>query len=173
MADRTGSDPAPAGVPVTDLPIMGWKEQASLPELGITRLRTKLDTGAKSNALHVEDLTVVEELEATDERTGAPLPLLVFTVLAGRRDQPRPVRVEAPAVALRTVRDTGANHEVRYVVRIHVVCGPLDVPGADVTLTSRAGMNFRMLLGRRLLAGRCLVDPERGYRHTEHPPRRR
>lgn len=149
------------------LPVLGWKEQAALPEWGVSRLRVKLDTGARTSALHVEDLEVVGEHEVDGER----LPLLGFTILVGSRDRPERRTVEVPAVATKLVRDTGANAELRPVVLTRVVCGPLDLR-TEVTITDRSGMNFRMLLGRTTLAGRCLVDPDRGYLHSPVPPRR-
>lgn len=150
-----------------DLPVLGWKEQASLPDLAIPRLRVKLDTGARSSALHVEDLQTIDEHEVDGER----LPILGFTVLVGSRDDPERRRVEVPAFGWRTVRDTGAKAERRPLIRTRVICGPVDTV-ADITVTSRHGMNFRMLLGRLALEGRCLVDPQHGYLHTPRPPRR-
>lgn len=151
-----------------DLPVLGWKEQAALPDLGIPRLRVKLDTGARSSALHVEDLrTLGQHVE-----DGVELPVLGFRVLVGSRDRPERRDVEVRAVGWRTVRDTGAKAERRPVVRTRIVCGPVDVV-TDVTITSRHGMNFRMLLGRLTLQGRCLVDPQHGYLHSPRPPRRR
>lgn len=150
-----------------DLPVLGWKEQGSLPDLGVARLRMKLDTGARSSALHVEDLAFVGEHSVDGER----LPVLRFHVLVGSRDEPRRQLVEVPAAGWRVVRDTGAKAERRPVVRTRLVCGPVDTL-ADVTITSRHGMNFRMLLGRLTLEGRCLVDPGRGYIHSPRPPRR-
>jgi hypothetical protein len=63
------------------------------------------------------------------------------------------------------VRDTGARAERRPVVRTRIVCGPVDTT-AEITLTDRSGMIFRMLLGRLTLEGRCLVDPAHGYLTT-------
>ena len=150
------------------LPVVGWKEQVSLPDWGITRLRAKLDTGARSSALHVEDL---EEIDSHDAH-GEPLPVFRFHVLTGSRDDPRLVEVVAPSVGQKTVKDTRAKAEDRHVVRTRIVCGPIDVM-ADVTLTTRHGMNFRMLLGRTTLHDQCVVDPSRGYLQTPHPPHRR
>lgn len=141
-----------------DLPVLGWKEQVSLPEWEIPRLRAKLDTGARSSALHVE------ELELPTGETGE----VRFHLLLGSRERPARHAVRAQLVGYRMVRDTGANAERRAVVRTRIVCGPVDTE-ADVTLTSRTGMNFRMLLGRLTLAGHCLVDPEHGYLHTPAP----
>lgn len=152
---------------VADLPVLGWKEHVALPEWGIRRLRAKLDTGARSSALHVEELETVEHHVVDGRR----LPVLRFTLLVGSRDAPRRVTVTAPAVDLRRVRDTGARAEHRPVVRTRVCCGPMDRE-ADITVTDRTGMNFRMLLGRLTLDRACLVDPTHGYRHTPRPRRR-
>jgi hypothetical protein len=149
------------------LPVLGWKEHVSLPEWGL-ELRAKLDTGARSSALHVTELT--ELGEHRDPVTGMPLPVVRFDVVLGSRRAPEHHEVEAPIVGHRRVRDTGARAEERPVVRTRIVCGPLDVT-ADITLTDRTGMNFRMLLGRLTLEHRCLVDPARGYVLTD-PPRR-
>ena len=152
----------------SELPILGWKEQVALPQLGIARLRAKLDTGARSSALHVENLEEIGHHVVDGDR----LPVVRFEVLVGSRSAPRRQSVEAPVAAFRVVRDTGAKAERRPVVRTHVVCGPVDIE-AEVTLTSRQGMNFRMLLGRLTLEGQCLVDPGHGYLHTPRPPRRK
>lgn len=149
------------------LPVLGWKEQVALPDLGVPRLRAKLDTGARSSALHVEDLAEI----GTTEVDGVEVPLLSFVVLSGRRDAPTRHEVQAPALERKLVRDTGGLQEDRPVVRTRVVCGPVDVL-ADVTLTSRDLMNFRMLLGRLTLQGACVVDPALGYLHTPEPPSR-
>lgn len=150
------------------LPVLGWKEQVSLPDWGIPRLRAKLDTGARSSALHVES---VEEV-GTTVVDGEEVPLLRFVVLSGRRADPTEHVIEAPSIGRKVVRDTGGDDEDRPTVRTRVVCGPVNVV-TDVTLTSRHRMNFRMLLGRLTLADACVVDPARGYLHTPEPPARR
>lgn len=148
-------------------PVFGWKEHASLPEWGIRKLRVKLDTGARTSALHVEDLRVVDH----DEVDGEELAVIRFDVLVGSRDAPKRRTVTAQTLAQKRVRDTGANAEERHVVRTRFVCGPLDHP-IDITITDRSGMNFRMLVGRLALEGHALVDPARGYLHSAKPPRR-
>lgn len=141
------------------LPVLGWKEHVVLPEWGL-RLRGKLDTGARSSALHV---TAMEELgDHLDPVTGQRLPIVRFDVVLGRKSAPVHHEVEAPIIGHKVVRDTGARAETRPVVRTRIVCGPLDAT-ADVTLTDRSGMNFRMLLGRLTLEHQALIDPARGY----------
>ncbi len=154
-----------AGDHPPDLPRLGWKEQVVLPEWGV-RMRAKLDTGARTSALHVED---VEEIGERIHR-GRLAPLARLTLLVGRRDAPERRVIEAPVVGHRRVRDTRARPELRPVIHTRIVCGPVDVE-ADVTLTSREGMNFRILLGRLTLAGHCVVDPAGGYLVTRTPPR--
>ena len=154
-----------AGKHLPDLPRLGWKEQVVLPEWGV-RMRAKLDTGARTSALHVED---VEEVGERIHR-GRLVPLARLTLLVGRRDAPERRVIEAPVVGHRRVRDTRARPELRPVIHTRIVCGPVDVE-ADITLTSREGMNFRILLGRLTLAGHCVVDPGGGYLVTRTPPR--
>jgi hypothetical protein len=152
--------------PPVGLPVVGWKERVSLPDWGIRRLRVKLDTGARSSALHVSDLEEV----GTEETEDGARTILRFGIILGRRDDaPRRV-VTAVATDWRRVRDTGANAELRPVVRTRIVCGPMDRE-VDVTLTDRSGMNFRMILGRTTLTGACVVDPGHGYLVTPPPPR--
>lgn len=163
------SEPPPA------LPTLGWREHVWLPDWGL-QLRAKLDTGARTSALHVASFEEVaapaEALAHTTAPHRADAPqhptIARFEVVLGRRDAPVHHQVEAPVVGHKVVRDTGGRSERRPVVRTRVVCGPLDLV-ADVTLTDRTGMRFRMLLGRLALTGRCVVDPSRGY--LMGPPR--
>ena len=139
--------------------MLGWKEHVLLPEWGL-RLRAKLDTGARSSALHVTEME--ERGEHLDPATGDALPLVRFDVVLGTKSAPKHHEVEAPVVGHKVVRDTGARAERRPVVRTRIVCGPFDHE-AEITLTDRSGMNFRMLLGRLTLERHCLVDPSEGY----------
>jgi hypothetical protein len=154
-----------------DLPVFGGKEQVALPDWGIRRVRAKLDTGARSSALHVTDMRALSDSEEVPLPATAPDAMLRFAVVLGRGPDARQREVTAHAVDFRTVRNTGGGEEHRAVVRTRVICGPLDEE-IELTVTDRTGMNFRMLLGRTALAGRCLVDPERGYLVSPHPPRR-
>lgn len=148
------------------LPILGWKEDAALPEWGVPRLRVKLDTGAKTSAIHVRAMETVGE----HTQGGQTLPVVRLTIPLSRLYEDRTVTVEAPVVGFKSVRDTSATAETRPVVRTRLVCGPLDRE-IDVTVTDRTGMIFRMILGRQALEGHVLVDPSRGYTTRETPPR--
>jgi hypothetical protein len=144
------------GDPVT-LPVLGWKEDAALPDWGIARLRVKLDTGARTSAIHVRTAEPVGE----HRLDGLALPVLRLVIPLSRRRPERVVRVDAPVVGCKSVRDTSAAAELRPVVRTRLLCGPLD-HDIEVTVTDRTGMIFRMILGRQALAGRVLVDAGAG-----------
>jgi hypothetical protein len=142
--------------------VLGWKEDAALPDWGITRLRVKLDTGAKTSAIHVNAIETIGE-HVLD---GETLPVVRLEIPLSRKDPGKVVRVEAPVVGYKSVRDTSATAELRPVVRTRLVCGPLD-HDIDVTVTDRTGMIFRMILGRQALIGRAVVDPAKGYTTRE------
>ena len=134
------------------LPVFGWRERVALPRLGIDRIKAKLDTGARSSALHVES---VEPFLREGVRW------LRFEVLTGRHAR-HPFVCEAPALARRRVRDSGGHVSERWFIETDVALGPLRL-GMEMSLTDRCGMLFPMLLGRTALAGRMLVDPARSY----------
>jgi hypothetical protein len=140
------------------LPVLGWKEDAALPDWDVQRLRVKLDTGAKTSAVHVTTIAEIGE----HEQDGAVLPVVRLEIPLSRLHPDRIVRVEAPVIGYKSVRDTSATAELRPVVRTRLVCGPIDRV-IDVTVTDRTGMIFRMILGREALAGHAVVDPSLGY----------
>jgi hypothetical protein len=140
------------------LPALGWKEDAQLPDWGIERLRVKLDTGAKTSAIHVSDCVEI----GTHDHDGHRFPVVRLHVPLSRLRPERVAVVEAPVFGYRSVRDTGANAELRPLVRTRLVCGHIDRE-IDITVTDRSGMIFRMILGREALAGHAAVDPSQTY----------
>ena len=141
------------------LPIFGWRERVALPRLGIARLKAKLDTGARSSALHVESLEPFR-------REGADW--LRFDLAIGRH-RARRVVCEAPARDRRRVTDSGGHSSERWFIETDVMLGSLAL-SAEISLTDRCGMLFPMLLGRTALAGYALVDPARSYTLSHPPP---
>ena len=126
----------------------GWREWADLPEWGIARVRAKLDTGARTSALHVTDL---EELG--DGRVS-------FDVLPRRRSDRR-VRVVTDVVRQTRVRSSNGTSSTRFVVRTRLRLGPVERE-IELTLVDRGAMLHRLLVGRSGLAG-IVVDPSRRY----------
>ncbi|MDQ0010873.1 hypothetical protein J2T07_003079 [Luteibacter jiangsuensis] len=143
---------------MTDVITLGWRERLALPSLGITVLKAKLDTGARSSSLHVEWLEV-------DQRSdGIWLRFQVRTTRKGGVSAP----CEAKATGQRSVTDSGGHTTMRWFIRTEVELADHRFM-ADVNLTDRRHMLFPLLLGRTALDGRFLVDPSLSYSQT---PRR-
>jgi hypothetical protein len=133
--------------------IIGWREWVVLPELGIPAIKAKIDTGARTSALHaffVEPFSengiqkVRFQIHPLQQRTDIEL-----TCIAEVIDQ-------------RMVTDSGGHREMRYVIRSKILVGTTEIE-AEITLTDRDTMQFRMLLGRTALADKFLVSPDLSY----------
>ena len=143
---------------MADVITLGWRERLALPDLGIPSLKAKLDTGARSSSLHVEELE-------TFERDGALW--LRFVVRTGRGHRVGRV-CEAPAHDRRAVIDTGGRRTERWFIRTGLVLAGRSF-SVDVNLTDRRHMLFPMLLGRTALHARFAVDPALSYTQPRHP----
>ncbi|NNE71344.1 MAG: ATP-dependent zinc protease [Rhodothermales bacterium] len=135
------------------LTTVGWREYVSLPALGLDGLKAKVDTGARTSALHA----FRTELEARDDGEW-----VVFWIHPFRKRRDIEVRCEAPVLDRRTVSDSGGHRERRLVIQT-----PLALAGEawpiEITLTNRDSMLFPMLLGRSAMAERLVVDPSQSY----------
>ncbi len=138
------------------LPAVGWREWLSLPEIGVPRIKAKIDTGARTSALHIHDFEVFRQ----DDRDHVRFHLHPLT-----REPNLEHTCQAPVLDYREVKDSGGHAENRPFIRTRAKLGPVEWD-IDLSLTNREGMKFRMLLGREALAGRFLVDPQAGYLHS-------
>jgi len=133
--------------------ILGWREWVGLPDFGIARLKAKVDSGARTSALHAFFVEPFAEDGRQRVRFG----------IHPRRTHTRVERICVADIAdQRLVSDSGGHRERRVVIVTTIVIGPRRWP-VEVTLTSRDTMHYRMLLGRTAIRGRYLVDAERSY----------
>jgi hypothetical protein len=133
--------------------VAGWREWVSLPGLGVPWIKAKLDTGARSSALHAFD---VDDFERDDETW------VRYVVRPWQRSDQDLVVAESRVLDRREVRSSSGHAEERYAVSLDVSIGGR-VVAAEVTLSNRDEMGFRMLIGREALRGGFLVDPGRSY----------
>jgi ribosomal protein S6--L-glutamate ligase len=135
----------------SDKILVGWQEWCALPKLQVPALKAKIDTGAKTSALHAFDIRPFQ-------RQGE---LFVhFTVHPLQRNQRLEILCTARVIDERTVKASNGHKERRYVIHTPIKLGELTWE-IEITLTNRDPMKFRMLLGRDALKGHCLVDPAR------------
>lgn len=130
--------------------VVGWREWVGLPRLGIARAKAKIDTGARTSALHANSIECYE----SDGKAWVR-----FDVAGQGRGAPWH---EAPVADRRTVRSSNGETELRFVIRTELALGGRSW-AANITLTNRERMELPMLIGREALAGRVLVDAERSW----------
>ena len=136
-----------------DIRTVGWREWVSLPELGLAWIKAKVDTGARTSALHA--------FEVEEYREGGVKMVRFSLHPLQKRDDIVQV-CTAPVVDERVVSDSGGHREKRYVIKTPVRLGEHEWP-IEITLTNRDTMLFRMLLGRTALERRFLVQSEASF----------
>lgn len=154
--------------------IVGSEEWCSLPELKVPVIKCRVDSGARTSALHAFNINGFE-------RDGQPW--VRFEVHPLQKDRKLSVPCEAPVHDQRSVKSSSGMAERRFVIRTRVHLGDHDW-AIEVTLTNRDSMGYRMLLGREAMQDRVLVDPSSSFclgrigddaaraRYREHTPTR-
>jgi len=153
--------PAPDRPPVEATPaippgrtLIGWREWIHLPDLlDGGWVKAKVDTGARTSAIHAWDVT-------RTERDGATW--LRFCIHPRQHDDSLVVDAESRLIEDREVRSSNGEVELRPVVETTLALGGQRYP-IELTLTNRDQMGFRMLLGRTGMAEHLLVDPGESY----------
>lgn len=140
--------------------VIGWSEYVDFPEWEITGLKAKVDTGARTSSLHVEDL---EKL---------PSGFVHFFVRLSRKNTHKRVAVKAKPTKWARVRSSTGDYSTRCFVRTRIRIGEVEKE-IEVSLVSRERMLFRMLIGRKALEKDFLVDVSHRSVLTEKPKRKR
>lgn len=137
----------------SNLIMLGWREWVSLPDLGLTAIKAKIDTGARTSTIHAFSLQTYDEdgVERVE-----------FQVHPVQKDTDTVVTCRADVVDRRVVSDSGGHKEERVIIRTQLVIGDREWP-IEATLTARDNMLFRMLIGRTAINGRATVNPAKSY----------
>ena len=143
------------------LAAIGWREWLSLPHLGIPHLKAKVDTGARTSALHA---CYVEPFRAKGVQ------MVRFGIHPLQRRTDSIIECIAPVLDRRNVTDSGGHLEMRYVIETQATLGDVTWP-VELTLTNRDSMRFRMLLGRLAMEDRFVVIPSASYLLGRRPSR--
>lgn len=134
--------------------MLGWREWVALPTLGIPAIKAKIDTGARTSALHAYRIEPFLQDDVEYVR---------FWLHPLRDERSIELVCEAPVLQKRTIKDSGGHLEQRYVIESALCIGELEW-NIELTLTSREEMRFRMLLGRSAIAGTQIkIDPSASY----------
>lgn len=141
----------------SSLSVIGWREWLSIPSLNIPRIKAKVDTGARTSALHTFDLETYIGAEG-EERVR-------FSVHPLQGNTEKVIQCDCAVIANRSVRDSGGHEQIRPFILLPVVLGTHNWD-IEFSLTSRDNMKFRMLLGRTAMEDRFLVNPSLSYQQS-------
>ncbi len=133
--------------------ILGRREWVALPELGLFALKAKVDTGARTWAVHAESLEILGPASA---------PRVRFLVRPLLEEPELQVWCEAPLLGERDVTSSSGERECRCIIATTLRVGRREWP-IELGLTNRDGLAHRMLLGRQAIQPGMLVDPARSF----------
>jgi hypothetical protein len=133
--------------------IIGWREFVALPQLKVDRVKVKIDTGARSSAIHAFN---IQELSQNGKR------IIRFQVHPLQRDSHTTITTEAELLEYRKIRNSGGIAQFRPVIKTNIELGK-QIWSIELSLTDRDVMGFRMLLGRQAVRDKFLVDPGKSF----------
>jgi hypothetical protein len=139
-------------------PIIGWRENIALPQLNVNSIKAKIDTGARSSALHAFR---IEEFKQQNQL------MIRFQIHPFQRDDKQIITAEAELLEYRQIKSSNGQIQNRPVILTTVKLGEQQWL-IELTLTNRDVMGFRMLLGRQALRHRFLIDPGKSFLQSDH-----
>ncbi len=144
------------------LPVIGWREWVAIPDLGIERIKAKVDSGARSSSLHASN---IEEFDKNGER------YVRFKIHPKQRKPDFFQMGEAKVIDVREVRSSSGKSSIRTVISTNIRLLDRTV-AVELTLADRSEMGFRMLLGREAFRGRFIIDAGNSF-YGGKPKRRK
>lgn len=141
----------------------GWREWVVLPDLNLPAIKVKVDTGARTSALHAFEVSPYMKNNSQ---------WVEFKIHPVQDDIDTVVTCQAVVLDNRVVTDSGGHKENRWVIQTPLCIGAYTWP-IEITLTARDNMKFRMLLGRNAIKNRALVDCSKSYLVGKKPGKRR
>ncbi|MDA0230303.1 MAG: RimK/LysX family protein [Proteobacteria bacterium] len=132
---------------------IGWREWVSFPDFGIDRIKAKIDTGARTSAIHAFRVRKIFG------GAGQQVEFYLHPIQHRRRPE---LRCVANLVGERAIRSSNGEAETRYVIRTPMRLGD-DIWPIELTLSNRDQMGFRLLIGRSAIRKRYIVDPGSSY----------
>ena len=132
--------------------IIGWKEWASLPHLNIPKIKVKIDTGAKTSALHAYDINVVKNNGKEYAK---------FIIHPIQKNNKIYNHCIAEIIGIKTVKSSNGLKEERFMIRSPIQIGS-QIWDINITLTNRDIMHYRMLLGRNAMNS-IIINPMKKY----------
>ena len=133
------------------LDIIGWREWVSFPELGIKTIKGKIDTGARTSALHVSNIRVSKKTN-----------IVKFTIHPVQRKWRPVIEASAKMISQREIKSSNGELSVRPVIKTKIQIGDEIFP-IELSLVNRDLMGFRLLLGRSALKNRYTVNPGQSF----------
>jgi hypothetical protein len=144
----------------TQKAVLGWREWVALPELDIRLIKAKIDTGARSSALHAY---TIDPYFIGGQRW------IMFAIHPKQKHRHVSIECHAPVKDRRIVTDSGGHKQRRYVIETDILLGKALIR-TEVTLTNRDTMLFRMLLGRTAINNHYIIDPGASYLQGKPKP---
>lgn len=142
---------------------VGWREWVALPDLGVSFIKAKLDTGAKTSTLHAFEIETFRKKGNLWVR---------FIIHPTQRDNTLTLPCEALVSDQRAVTNSGGHREERFMISTTLTVSGESWP-IELSLANRDQMGFRMLLGRSAMHRRLIVDPARSFQANKIPRKAR
>ncbi len=133
--------------------LIGWREWCALPQLGIPAIKVKIDTGARTSAMHAFNIQ-------SQMKKGRDF--VSFSVFPIQADKNIMVNCEAPVVDKRVVTSSTGHRELRFIILTQITLGQ-QTREIELSLSNRDPLKFRMLLGREALKNLAVIDATRSF----------